>query len=207
MKGSRLLLASSLDPNAPRIETALNKAAEQAIRAGQIIRRLRDFVARGESERRVESVSRMIEESSALGLIGARERGVSLRFEFDPANDLVLADRVQIQQVMVNLFRNAEEATATTETRKITVSHARVPDDMIEIVVSDTGLGLAPAAKSKLFQPFYTTKETGTGVGLSISRSIVEAHGGQIWAESNEAGGATFRFTLPAAPGEGLVHG
>jgi two-component system, LuxR family, sensor kinase FixL len=207
MKGSRRLLAGSPDPNAPKIEAALDKAAEQAIRAGQIIRRLRDFVARGESERSVERISRMIEESSALGLIGARERGVSLRFEFDPANDLVLADRVQVQQVLVNLFRNATEAMTEAGKREIIVSNARVVGDLIEIVVSDTGVGLTETVLSNLFQPFYTTKNTGMGVGLSISRSIIEAHGGRMRAEPNEAGGATFRFTLPAASQEEAVDG
>ena len=206
MKGSRRLLAAS-PATAAKIETALDKAAEQAIRAGQIIRRLRDFVARGESERSVESISRLIEESSALGLVGARERGVSLKFEFDSMNDLVVADRVQIQQVLVNLFRNAAEAMGEAAIREITVSSARVAGDLIEIAVSDTGTGFTEAVLTNLFQPFYTTKKTGMGVGLSISRSIVEAHGGRMRAERNETGGATFRFTLPAATQEELAHG
>ena len=117
MNGSRRLLALSSDPNAPKIEAALDKAAEQAIRAGQIIRRLREFVARGESEKRVESISKMVEEAGVLGLVGARERGLILQFNLDPAIDLVLADRVQIQQVLVNLLRNAMEAMAETQKR------------------------------------------------------------------------------------------
>jgi two-component system sensor kinase FixL len=207
MRGSRRLLAASPDPSAPKIEAALDKAAEQAIRAGQIIRRLRDFVARSESERSVESVARLVDEACALGLIGAREHGVSLRFELDPVDDLVFADRVQIQQVLVNLFRNATEAMAEAAKREIVVSNARVAGDMIEIVVSDTGVGLTEAVLSNLFRPFYTTKETGMGVGLSISRGIIEAHGGRMRAEANETGGAIFRFTLPAAPQEELVDG
>jgi two-component system sensor kinase FixL len=199
MKGCRRLLASSSDPNATTIEAALDKAAEQAIRAGQIIRRLRDFVLRGESERRVESVTKLVEEAGALGLVGAREQGVLLKFDLDPANDLVVADRVQIQQVLVNLLRNAMEAMAESGRRELTVTNARVADAMIEIAVSDTGPGFAENVRSNLFQPFFTTKEAGMGVGLSISRTIIEAHGGQMRAETNEAGGATFRFTLPAA--------
>jgi two-component system, LuxR family, sensor kinase FixL len=207
MKGSRRLLAASPAANVSQIEAALDKAAEQAIRAGQIIRRLRDFVARAESERSIESVARLAEEAAALGLIGARERGVSLKFALEPEIDLVFVDRVQIQQVLVNLFRNAAEATAETAMREIKVSDARVAGDMIEIVVSDTGMGLTETVLSNLFKPFYTTKETGMGVGLSISRSIVEAHGGRMRAERNEAGGATFRLTLPAAPREALIDG
>jgi two-component system, LuxR family, sensor kinase FixL len=202
MKGSRRLLAGSADPNAPKIENAMDRAAEQALRAGQIIRRLRDFVSRGESEKRVESLSKLIEEAGALGLAGAREQNVKLRFDLDPHADLVLADRVQIQQVLVNLFRNALEAMADVAQRELTATNLKVADDMIEIVVSDTGTGFHDDVKPNLFQTFFTTKETGMGVGLSISRSIIEAHGGRMWAENNLSGGATFRFTLPAATSE-----
>ena len=202
MKGSRRLLAGSADPNTPKIENAMDRAAEQAIRAGQIIRRLRDFVSRGESEKRVESLSKLIEEAGALGLAGAREQNIQLRFNLNPEFDLVLADRVQIQQVLVNLFRNALEAMAQSPRRELIAANAGVADDMIEIEVSDTGSGFHDDVKPNLFQTFFTTKETGMGVGLSISRSIVEAHGGRMWAESNAAGGATFRFTLPAAANE-----
>ncbi|QQO22697.1 PAS domain S-box protein [Bradyrhizobium diazoefficiens] len=198
MKGSRRLLAGSSDPNTPKVESALDRAAEQALRAGQIIRRLRDFVSRGESEKRVESLSKLIEEAGALGLAGAREQNVQLRFSLDPDADLVLADRVQIQQVLVNLFRNALEAMAQSPRRELVVANTRVADDMIEVEVSDTGSGFRDDVIPNLFQTFFTTKETGMGVGLSISRSIIEAHGGRMWAESNAAGGATFRFTLPA---------
>lgn len=199
MKGSRRLLAGSSDPNTAKIESAMDRAAEQALRAGQIIRRLRDFVSRGESEKRVESLSKLIEEAGALGLAGAREQNVQLRFSLNPSADLVLADRVQIQQVLVNLFRNALEAMAQSPQRELVVINRNVADDMIEVEVSDTGSGFQDDVIPNLFQTFFTTKETGMGVGLSISRSIIEAHGGRMWAESNEAGGATFRFTLPAA--------
>jgi two-component system, LuxR family, sensor kinase FixL len=202
MKGSRKLLAGSADPNAPKIENAMDRAAEQAFRAGQIIRRLRNFVSRGESEKRVESLSKLVEEAGALGLAGAREQNVQLRFSLDPEADLVLADRVQIQQVLVNLFRNALEAMAHSPRRELTATNFKVADDMIEIVVSDTGSGFHDDVKPNLFQTFFTTKETGMGVGLSISRSIIEAHGGRMWAEDNASGGATFRFTLPAATSE-----
>ncbi len=202
MKGSRRLLAGSGDPNAAKIENAMDRAAEQALRAGQIIRRLRDFVARGESEKRVESLSKLIEEAGALGLAGAREQNVQLRFNLNPQADLVLADRVQIQQVLVNLFRNALEAMAQSQKRELIATNSKVADDMIEIEVSDTGTGFQDDVLPNLFQTFFTTKETGMGVGLSISRSIIEAHGGRMWAENNAAGGATFRFTLPAASDE-----
>jgi two-component system, LuxR family, sensor kinase FixL len=207
MKGSRRLLADSPDPNRSKIENALDRAAEQALRAGQIIRRLRDFVSRGESEKRVESLSKLIEEAGALGLSGAREQGVQLRFNLDPEHDQVLVDRVQIQQVLVNLFRNALDAMADSPQRELIASNARGADDMIEVAIFDTGPGIPADVMPNLFQTFFTTKETGMGVGLSISRSIVEAHGGRMWAESNRSGGATFRFTLPAASSESATNG
>ena len=200
MKGSRRLLAGSTDANAPKLEAALDRAAEQAIRAGDIIRRLRNFVVREASEKRVESLSKLVEEAGALGLTGAREQGVILRFNLDPENDLILADRVQIQQVLVNLFRNALDAMTQSTHRELIASNAKAADDMIEVAVSDTGHGFGDDAHANLFRPFFTTKETGMGVGLSISRTIVETHGGRMWAETNKSGGATFRFTLPAAP-------
>jgi two-component system, LuxR family, sensor kinase FixL len=206
MKGSRRLLTASADPNRSKIENALDRAAEQAIRAGQIIRRLRDFVSRGESEKRVESLSKLVEEAGALGLTGAREQGVQLRFNLNPDYDMVLVDRVQIQQVLVNLFRNALEAMAHSPQRELIASNAKVANDMIEVAVFDTGAGIQDDVMSNLFQTFFTTKETGMGVGLSISRSIIEAHGGRIWAETNRSGGATFRFTLPAASSESVTH-
>jgi two-component system sensor kinase FixL len=199
MKGSHRLLEASTDPHSKTLREAMDKASEQALRAGQIIRRLRDFVARGESERRVESISKMTEEASALALVGAKELGVRVRFQFDPAVDLVLADKVQIQQVLLNLIRNAVEAMAESDRRELVVSSAPMPDDMVAVSVADTGAGIAPEAAAQLFQPFFTTKPHGMGVGLSISRTIVDAHGGQIWVEPNPTGGTVFRFTLRVA--------
>ena len=205
IKGSRRLLNAIDDSNRGKIESAMDRAAEQALRAGQIIRRLRDFVARGETEKQVESLAKLIEEAGALGLSGAREQGVQLRFNLNPQHDLVLVDRVQIQQVLVNLFRNALEAMANSEKKELIAANARAADHMIEVSVSDTGTGFQDDVQSNLFQTFFTTKETGMGVGLSISRSIIEAHGGRMWAENNPWGGATFRFTLPAASQEDLA--
>ena len=134
-------------------------------------------------------------------LVGAKDRGIRVLFQFDPAIDLVLADRVQIQQVLVNLFRNALEAMAVSTHRELIASNTRAADDMVEIAVADTGPGFADNALANLFQPFFTTKETGMGVGLSISRSIIEAHSGRLWAEPNEGRGVRFAFTLPIPEG------
>jgi two-component system sensor kinase FixL len=184
------------------LRDAMDKAAEQALRAGQIIRRLRDFVARGESERRVESVKKLVEEASALALVGAKDQGVRVRFHLASASDLVLADKVQIQQVLLNLIRNAVEAMEGRDRRELVISTASAADDMTEFIVTDTGVGIAPEMASQLFQPFVTNKRNGMGVGLSISRTIVEAHGGQIVAEPNPTGGTIFRFTLRAVTKE-----
>jgi two-component system sensor kinase FixL len=183
---------------------ALEKAGEQAMRAGQVIRRLRDFVARGESERRVENVKKLVEEASALALVGAKDQGVRVQFRFDPAVDFVLADKVQIQQVLLNLIRNAIEAMEGCPKRELIVSAVPADGDMIEISVADTGAGIAPEMAAQLFQPFVTSKPHGMGVGLSISRTIIEAHGGQIEAVPNAAGGTVFRFTLRAVTREEL---
>jgi two-component system sensor kinase FixL len=123
---------------------------------------------------------------------------VRLRFAVGPRVELVLADKVQVQQVALNLIRNAVEAMDGCETRDLVVGAKSAPDDMVEVFVSDTGPGLSPEVAEQLFQPFFTTKSQGMGVGLSISRTIIEAHGGRIWAEANPKGGTIFRFTLPA---------
>jgi two-component system, LuxR family, sensor kinase FixL len=202
MKGSRRLLESSTDDRSALLRSAMDKAAEQALRAGQIIRRLRDFVARGESERRVESVKKLVEEASALALVGAKDQGVRVRFQFDPTADLVLADKVQIQQVLLNLLRNAVEAMESSQKRELVISTESGNDDMVTISVADTGSGIAPEIMSQLFQPFVTNKRHGMGVGLSISRTIVEAHGGKIGVEPNPGGGTIFRLTLRAVTQE-----
>ena len=180
----------------PIIRDAIDRAADQALRAGQIIRRLREFVARGESERQVENLPTLVEEASALALLGAKEIGVRVSFRFDPDADYVLADKVQIQQVLLNLMRNALEAMQETERRDLSLTSRAVEDGMAEIAVTDTGPGIAPEIAAQLFQPFVTSKQHGMGVGLSISRTIVEAHGGRLWTEPNPQGGTIFRMTL-----------
>jgi two-component system sensor kinase FixL len=196
LKGSRRMLESASDERSTTLRGALEKAADQAMRAGQIIRRLRDFVSRGETERRVESIAKLVEEASALALVGVKDRGIRVRFEFDPSVDLVLADRVQIQQVLLNLIRNAMDAMEESATRDLVIAVAPEGRTHVRISVADTGSGISPEIGDQLFTPFLTTKRQGMGVGLSISRTIVEAHGGRIWVEPNERGGTIFHFTL-----------
>jgi two-component system sensor kinase FixL len=202
MKGSRRLLENRQDQSLSVLRDAMEKAADQALRAGDIIRRLRDFVSRGESERRVEDVKKLIEEASALALVGAKDKGVRVRFAFAPRLNYVLADKVQVQQVLLNLIRNAIDAMETAPTRELVVATSPAPDNMVEISVADTGVGIAPEIADQLFQPFVTTKSHGMGVGLSISRTIIESHGGSITPRLNPGGGTIFTFTLPAVSKE-----
>jgi two-component system sensor kinase FixL len=198
MKGSRRLLENRQDQGLDTLRDAMDKAADQALRAGEIIRRLRDFVSRGESERRVEDVKKLIEEASALALVGAKDKGVRVRFAFAPQLNYVLADKVQVQQVLLNLIRNAIDAMENVPTRELVVATSAAPNNMVEISVADTGSGIAPEIADQLFQPFVTTKSHGMGVGLSISRTIIESHGGSITHRPKPAGGTIFTFTLPA---------
>ena len=196
MKGCLVLLKRKPLDEA-RLADMISQGADQALRAGQIIRRLRDFVSKGEAERRIESLPKLLEEAGALAMVGAKDRGVRLRYDIDPRLDLVLADKVQIQQVALNLIRNGIEAMEDAAMKDLFVGARPAADDMVEVYVSDTGHGISPQAAEQLFQPFMTTKAHGMGIGLSISRTIIEAHGGRIWVEPNPKGGTIFRFTLP----------
>jgi two-component system, LuxR family, sensor kinase FixL len=204
LRGSRRLLERGDPADLPRLSEALDKAGDQALRAGDVIHRLRDFVGRGEIERRVESISKLAEAASALALVGAKELGVHVTMQFDPKLDLVVADRVQIQQVLVNLLRNGIDAMRASKQRELKVNIASDGEGFTVVRVSDTGVGISDDMRERLFEPFMTTKKEGMGVGLSICRTIIEAHGGVIWGENNPEGGATFAFTLPLA--EAVEH-
>jgi len=202
LKGARRILDNPQSDMQPLVREALDKATEQSLRAGQIIHRLRNFVARGESERKSESLSKLLEEASALALVGAKDQGVRVRFELDAVRDLVFVDKVQVQQVILNLIRNAIEAMAESPKRQLVIASGEAAERMVEIRVADTGSGLAPEVAQQLFQPFFTTKRHGMGVGLSISKTIVEAHGGRMWADANPGGGTVFHLTLKPAAAE-----
>jgi two-component system sensor kinase FixL len=200
INGLRRMVASGADK--ALVQDGLEKASAQVLRAGEIIRRLRDFVQKGETDRRIESLSKLVEEASALALLGAKEAEIRVSIRLAPGIDRILADRVQVQQVLLNLIRNGVDAMTGGPERRLTIASAPAPDDMVELSVADTGDGLAPEVLDKLFQPFVTTKKHGMGVGLSICRTIVEAHGGRIWTEPNTPRGAIFRFTLPVVKGD-----
>jgi len=180
------------------VREALDEAAEQAVRAGQIVRRLRDFMSNGEMERRVESLQRLMNEANALALVGSREHGIDVQLSLDPRADLVFVDRIQVQQVLVNLIRNAIDAMMDSRVRSLAIRTSREADDLVRVTIEDTGSGINEAVAPQLFQPFVTSKQNGMGIGLSICRTIVEAHGGRIWFEQGSNGGTAFHFTLPS---------
>ena len=197
VQGCRRMLERLDDEYASRMRGALEETAKQALRAGDIIRHLRQFVTRGDTERGAEDIKKLVEEAGALALVGSRERGIKSVFEFGLEDNVVIADRVQIQQVLINLMRNAMEAMRDSKVKELTVTTRPAPEDRLQVEVADTGPGIADDIAPQLFQPFVTSKPNGMGVGLSISRRIIESHGGELTVRRNEAGGATFTFTLP----------
>ena len=177
----------------------LHRAADQIERAGEVIARIRQLVKKGDVERLPEDPATTIREAVALATIGAEARSVAVQTLIDPAMPAVFIDRVQIQQVLLNLLRNAIQAMDNSPRRELVVRAAPASDGMAEISIADTGPGLDSAVRKRLFQPFVTTKTAGMGVGLSICRSIIELHQGEIWVSDNPGGGTVFHFTVPAA--------
>jgi PAS domain S-box-containing protein len=198
VNAAKRLLAAGGQVNFMTAQEVAGEAAEQALRASEIVRSLRQLVSGSETERRIEALPSMIEEASGLVLKSIAPLALRLKFEFDDGARTVLVNRVQIQQVIVNLIRNAFEAMADQEPREVTLSTRALDDETIEIAVADVGPGIPYEIAGRLFESFVSSKHDGMGLGLSISRSIIEAHEGQLKAEPNPAGGTIFRFTLPS---------
>jgi two-component system sensor kinase FixL len=184
------------------LREALAEAATQSLRAGRVVRRLRDFIARSASTKSVYSLGALITEANALALVGGGLAEVDVRITLDANADRVLADRIQVQQVFLNLVRNALEALEETPKKTLDIQSRALSDDFVEIVISDSGKGLSPEATETLFEPFHSTKESALGLGLSICRTIIEGQGGRIWAEPSRLGGTAFHFTLTRAGAE-----
>jgi two-component system, LuxR family, sensor kinase FixL len=199
VQASRRMMLAETGSLSPKILETMDKAVAQAARAGEIIKHLRSFISKGDSERRMEDLNKVVEEATALGLVGAKESGVSVRWELHPDPLPVIVDKVQIQQVVFNLVRNSIEAMSECPLPHDLLVSTRRIDASAEVSISDTGPGLDVKVQAQLFQPFITTKEKGMGLGLSICRSIVDAHGGRLWAAPNQDRGVTFRFTVPLA--------
>ncbi len=175
---------------------ALDECGKEALRAGQIVQRLRSFISRGDSVRQISSLQRLAKEATALALINGDSRGVDFASKLDADHDWVLVDQVQIQQVLVNLIRNALEAMEQSTVKKLLITSEPAKDRMVQITVSDSGSGLEPHIAERLFHPFMSTKPSGMGLGLSICHTIISSHGGRIWVEPSELGGTSFNFTL-----------
>lgn len=201
VEGARDLLDNPTPDILETVREALDDAARESVRAGQIVRGLRDFIGRGTAERRAESLPRLINQANALALIGAREMGIDVDLALDPQAETVFVAGVQVQQVLVNLIRNAAEAMESSDRRRLSIRTQRLSKELVQVSVTDSGQGFAPESLDRLFEPFFSTKGEGMGLGLSICRTIVESLGGSIWAEQ-AAGGMTFKFTLLSADTE-----
>ena len=186
------------DADTAPITDLVDKAGQQAERAAEIIRRLRTFIKKDESERRLETINAVVGEAAAMALIGASDHDIELIFALDDALPPVLIDRIQVQQVVLNILRNAIEAFEGPGERKIRISTRAAGHAEVEVDIRDNGPGLAPGIADDPFRPFQTTKADGIGIGLAISRTIIDAHGGRLWAENSPEGGAVFRFSVPA---------
>jgi C4-dicarboxylate-specific signal transduction histidine kinase len=196
LRGSRRLLEGVPGERIDKAREALDKAASQSLRAGEVIRRLRNFIAQGDISPKIEDARIMVEEAVAIALRVANDNSVRVSMQFDESADRVLVDRIQIQQVLVNLVRNAIEAMENSVRRELMISTRAADDGMVVITVTDSGPGIDPSVAPKLFQPFVTSKHNGTGIGLSIARTIIESHGGQLALDPTPAEGASFYFTV-----------
>ncbi len=197
LQAARRFLEKGGDDARDKVFENLDKAVAQSTRAAEIIRRLRRFIEKGESEYSKGDINTIVEEARAMALIDAVRKGVRANFNLAENLPLVAMDKIQIQQVVVNLVRNSLEAMAASDLRELTVTTSTAENGAIEVAVCDTGPGLPDEVAKQLFQPFVTTKPDGMGVGLSICRSIIDEHGGRLWTTPNPGGGTIFCFTLP----------
>lgn len=190
----------------PVVYKAVRNAIQDARRAGEIVLRVRGLFSAGENRKTAVDMRSLVRETTDLASNEAAFRGTALRIDDAPSLSPVLADRIQIQQCIMNLLMNALDATSQVKsgTREVRIRIAPERPGWIELSVSDTGEGVAPAIATRLFEPFTTTKPKGMGLGLLVTRSIIEGHGGRLWFDSNPSGGAIFTFTLPVAHGNGV---
>ena len=184
------------------VESTLDSAAQQIMRAAGIVRQLREFIMRGEPEKAFANLHDLIREASQATTANMSEANVKASLQLGANVDRVFVDSVQIKQVLVNLISNAIDAMNASTARELTISTSLIHDLTIRIDVVDTGVGFSEMVGENLFEPFATSKAGGMGIGLSISRSIIEAHEGKMWAESNPGGGAVFSFVLPLVNAE-----
>jgi two-component system sensor kinase FixL len=195
LRAARTLIAN-LEIDDDDLLDAVSRAGDQAVRAGEIIRTMRDLATRGGTEQKPESLSAILAEIEFIIGLMVRDAGARVFYDLYQGADIVLADRIQIQQLVVNLVRNAIDAVAKFPNREIKISTRQDADGKLLTTVEDSGPGVDTAVMGRVFQPLASTKPTGMGLGLSICRAIVENHGGRIWVEPSSLGGAAFSFVL-----------
>jgi two-component system sensor kinase FixL len=191
----RLLVAGKQE----HLQGALKQISDQTERARQIVQRIREFVRKGETRMRSEHLPQVIDEIVNLTEASVKQEGLRITTYVDPSALAAEIDKVQVHQVMFNLMRNAIEAMQDQPRCELALTTKPAEAGMLEISIADRGPGLPDEVRRKLFQPFVTTKPAGMGIGLSVCRTIVETHGGRLWAENNPGGGTVFRFTVRRA--------
>jgi two-component system, LuxR family, sensor kinase FixL len=194
---ARELLSREAEADRARGLKAIDQAATQVRRAGDTVRRIRDFARKKTPEIASEDVNRLIEEANAIAAVGSKARNIRTTFDLSPDRPRAEVDRIQIQQVVMNLVRNAIDALEHSHRREIVLQSGIAPHGRVEIAVHDSGSGVSSEVAKQIFTPFVTSKKDGTGLGLAICRTIIEAHGGELWVDKSPLGGAAFRFTLP----------
>jgi C4-dicarboxylate-specific signal transduction histidine kinase len=186
-------------PDLEEARAAAARSIEGATRASDVIARIRSLITKSVPQRSLVDIGRIVRETAAVVEAQAKRNGATVELDLASQPLFVLGDSIQLQQVVLNLLVNGIEATnaVTTRSRIVTISADLQTTGQIRVAVLDTGIGLSSEVKSRLFEPFFTTRSKGMGLGLSISRSIIETHGGRLWAESNGTEGSIFQFTLP----------
>jgi C4-dicarboxylate-specific signal transduction histidine kinase len=194
------------EPDLAEARAAAERTTQGATRASEVIARIRSLITKARPEKSLVQINQIIEQTAALAEGQAARNHVAIDLKLAPDSPVVLGDGIQLQQVILNLVMNGIEAMTTVSDRpkRLTLRSESQSGREIRIAVQDSGIGLSEEVKGRLFEPFFTTRTKGMGMGLSISRSIVEAHGGRLWAESNGSAGAIFQFTLPLPDGHAV---
>jgi C4-dicarboxylate-specific signal transduction histidine kinase len=197
-----MLWLSSKPPNLEETRAAVDCIAREGTRASDVVRHIRAIFTKGSPERTRVHVNELIREACALVQMEASRNKVAFETELDSDHPAAMGDRVQLQQVIVNLILNGIEALSgvTGRPRRLVVRSTTNGPDEILVAVCDSGVGIDPKDERRIFDAFFTTKDQGMGMGLAISQSIIEAHGGRLWATANSDHGMTFQFTLPSDP-------
>jgi C4-dicarboxylate-specific signal transduction histidine kinase len=190
-------------PDLVEARAAAERATQGATRASEVIARIRSLISKATPEKSRVQINQVVEQTAALAAGQASKNNVAIEFQLSPDVPNVLGDSIQLQQVVLNLIVNGIEAmnSVADRPRKLVIRTQPQSGGQIRVSVQDSGVGVTADVMGRLFEPFFTTRAKGMGMGLPISRSIIEAHGGKLWAESNGSGGAIFSFTLPSGDG------